>query len=125
MMIIAKILAFLLLVAIVVAISGYLYLTREQVIEVRFIPNEFKYCGRVITNSDPEYKEISTWLHENSSGWVQDWNTTITGLVYSYPAFSVVVFKGGVSVSYKTDFGFPRFIKSVNHGLNIACAKNS
>ncbi len=125
MKIIAKILAFILLLVIVVALSGYLYLTREQVIEVKFIPTEFKYCGRVVTNNDPEYKEITSWLHENSSGWRQDWNTPIAGLKYSYPAFSVVVFKSGVSVSYKTNSGFPRFIKSTDHGLNIECATNS
>lgn len=121
----AKILVYLLLMAIVVSLSGYLYLTRDRAIEVRFIPNEFKYCGKIITSNDPEYKEISTWLYENSNGWRQDWNTLITGLVYSYPAFSVVVFKSGVSVRYKTDSGFPRFIKSVDHGLNIECATNS
>lgn len=115
----------MLLLVIVVALSGYLYLAREQAIEVSFIPNEFKYCGKIITSNDREYKEISAWLHENRSGWRQDWNTQIAGVVYSYPAFSVVVFKGGVSVSYKTDSGFPRFIKSVDHGLNIECATNS
>lgn len=125
MKIVAKILVALLLIVIVVATSSYLYFIRDQKIEIDFIPGEFKYCSRVITGSDPEYREISSWLRANSSGWVRDWNTQIAGVVYSYPAFWVVVFKGGVSVSYKTDYGFPRFIKSVNHGLSIECANNS
>lgn len=125
MKIIAKIIVGLLLIVLIAAISGYAYFVRDQKIEVGFIPAEFKYCGKVITGADPEYKEISNWLQANSTGWARDWNTQIAGVVYYYPAFSVVVFNGGVSVSYKTDYGFPRFIKSVNHSLNTTCAKNS
>lgn len=125
MKIIAKILASILLIVIVVAISGYFYFVRSQEIDVRFIPNEFKYCGKVIAGVDPEYREIRNWLRANSSGWSRDWNTQIGGLVYSYPAFSIVVFESGVSVRYKTDYDFPRFIKSVDHDLKTVCAGNS
>lgn len=125
MKIIAKIIVGLLFIALIAAISGYLYFVHDQKIEVGFIPDEFKYCGQVITGSDPEYQEISSWLQSNSTGWNRYWNTQIAGVVYYYPAFSVVVFDGGVSVSYKTDYGFPRFIKSVRHSLNTACLKNS
>ncbi len=121
MRIILKIIYALVILAILVTASGYLYFVRDQKIEVRFIPREFKYCDRVITGNDPEYQEITHWLRSNSYGWTRDWNTQITGLVYSYPAYSIVVFEGGISVSYKTDYGFPRFIKSVNHNLSVAC----
>lgn len=125
MKIITKIIVGLLLLVAVAAISGYLYFVRNQKIDVGFIPSEFKYCGKIITGADPEYKEISSWLRANSNGWSRDWNTQIGGLVYYYPPFSVVVFNGGVSVSYKTEYGFSRFVKSVNHSLNTACAKYS
>lgn len=125
MKIIAKTLAALLVIAILVIVSGYLYFFRDQNIEVQYIPSEFRYCDRVISENDPEYQVISNWLRSNIHGWTQDWNTPVAGLVYSYPAFSVVVFKGGVSVSYKTDYGFSRFIKSVDHNLAIECARSS
>jgi hypothetical protein len=125
MKIVAKILIALLLLVIVMVTFGYLHFVRDQKIEVGFIPSEFSYCGRTITHNDSKYKEITDWLRTNSDGWQQDWNTQISGLKYYYPSFSVVVFKGGVSVSYKTDYGFPRFIKSVDHRLNTECTKNS
>ena len=125
MKIFTKTLGALLLIVILVIVAGYLYVFRDQNIDVHYIPREFRYCDRVISENDPEYEEISNWLHSNIHGWALDWNTPVAGLVYSYPAFSVVVFRGGVSVSYKTDYGFSRFIKSVDHNLAIECASSS
>ncbi|WP_045856305.1 hypothetical protein [Teredinibacter purpureus] len=125
MKIIAKILAALLLITVIGVVSGYTYYVRGQKIEIDFMPREFNYCGRVIADIDPEFKEIVNWLRENSEGWSRDWNTQIAGLVYGYPAFSVVVFEGGVSVSYKTDSGYPRFIKSIKHSLKTSCEGSS
>jgi len=125
MNILKRIVLYLVLLILIGIIIGYLYFIQGQKIEVDFIPSEFRFCNKIIVRGDAEYKEIVSWLRQNSEGWARDWNTPVAGLVYSYPAFSVVVYKGGVSVSYKTDYGFPRFIKSSNHNLPTVCENGS
>ena len=110
---------------ILVAISGYLYYFRLQTIEVRFIPTEFEYCNSVISVDDAQYQKLVKWLEANQSGWNVDWNTPVAGNIYRNSAFSVSVFRGGVSVGYKTDDGYLRFIKSVDHLLELECSDAS
>lgn len=91
----------------------------------RFIPEEFTYCGKKIWGSDKEYQEIVSWLKQNKDGWVSSFVTYVPTQVYRHPAFVVNVIEGGVVVSYKTDNGYPQFVKTITHGLNMSCAKNS
>lgn len=108
-----------------VAISGYLYYFRLQTIELKFIPVEFEYCNSMISVNDVQYKKIVEWLEANQSGWRVDWNTPVAGNIYRNTTFSVNVFRGGVSVGYKTDDGYPRFVKSVAHTLELECSDDS
>ncbi|PHS11981.1 MAG: hypothetical protein COA86_18895 [Kangiella sp.] len=120
-----KILGSLILFILALGLAMYFYFFIEQKIEVQYIPKEFRYCEKTITNVDLEYNEIVSWLKKNKEGWSRDWNTPIAGKYYSHPAFSVVVFQGGISVSYKTDNGYPRFIKSANHEFSTSCSGDS
>jgi hypothetical protein len=108
-----------------VVISGYFYYFRLQTIELKFIPTEFEYCNSIITVDDAQYQKLVIWLEANQSGWSVDWNTPVAGNIYRNSVFSVSVFRGGVSVGYKTDDGYPRFIKSVDHGLDLECSDDS
>jgi len=112
-------------ILIIAACYFYFYFFKNLEIETRFIPSEFEYCGAVINSDDMDYLNIERWLKSNSHGWDTDWNTLIQGNIYRNPAFSVVLFDGGVSVSYKTDNGYPRFIKSVEHGFKLECTHGS
>ena len=105
--------------------AGFLYMFRQQAIDVQFIPNEFAYCGDQIWGNDQEYREIVDWLKNNKDGWARSVVTYVPKQVYDSPAFKVNVMDSGVVVSYKTDFGYPQFVKSINHGLRKNCAENS
>ncbi|ALU45867.1 hypothetical protein [Pseudoalteromonas rubra] len=121
MNIMVRIVTGLIVLVLIAAMTGYLLYFRGQKVEVGFIPNAFQYCGKVITGADPEYREIVDWLHSNTKGWMRDWHMQIAGATYHSSAFLGTVFPGGVSVSYKTETGFPRFIKQINHNLSTSC----
>ncbi len=112
-------------VVILIIAACYFYFFKNLKIENRFIPIEFEYCGAVINSDDMDYLNIVRWLKGNNRGWDTDWNTPIQGNIYRNPAFSVVLFDGGVAVSYKTDNGYPRYIKSVEHGFKLECIHGS
>ena len=105
----------------IIVAGTYLYIFREQQIDVGLIPNEFSYCGKQIYGNDPNYKEIVAWLNENKDGWVASFVTYAPKQVYRTGAFQVNVLEGAVIVSYKTDYGYPQFIKVVDHKLSKEC----
>ena len=98
---------------------------RQQEIEVRYIPNEFSFCGRVISGNDSEYKVIKSWLTTNQNGWILSFASYVPRQIYRHPAFVVNVMQGGVVVSYKTDYGYPQYYKSINHSLELSCESSS
>jgi len=120
-----KIIGYFVLCIIVLATAAYLYVFRQQEIEIRLIPNEFTYCGEQIWGKDKEYQEIASWLKNNKNGWVLSFVSYVPQQVYRHPAFVVNVLDGGVVVSYKTDYGYPQYVKTIDHGLNMNCGKNS
>ncbi len=120
-----KLIGYLAILLLLLGVSAYFYIFRQQEIAVHFIPNEFTYCGKKILGKDKEYQEIVGWLKKNKSGWVASYVTYASKQVYHHPAFVVNVLEGGVVVSYKTDYGYPQLIKTINHGLNMSCKKNS
>ena len=85
----------------------------------------FKVCGKTVTYDDAKYIEIKKLLTENKNGWTIDWNTPIAGLYYSSPSYSIVVYSTGVHVGYKTDNGYTRLIKSIEHNLKRSCENAS
>lgn len=103
----------------------YFLFSENQIIETRFIPTQFENCGRKISVADSDYIKLTEWLENNKNGWSRDWSTPIAGNVYHSPSFSVVAFETGVSVSYKTDTDFPRFVKTTDHQLKISCQNGS
>ena len=120
-----KILGYIFLCLILIVVSIYFYVFRNQEIDVSFIPNEFNYCGRQIYGKDTDYQEIVAWLRQNKDDWVLSYVSYVPTQVYRHPAFVVNVLKGGVVVSYKTDWGYPQYAKTVEHGLKLVCASNS
>ena len=109
----------------VICTAGYLYIFRQQQIDVGLIPNEFSYCGRQIYGADPDYKEIVSWLKANKDGWVTSYASFAPLHTYQANAFKVYVFPEAVVVSYKNDYGYPQFIKSGKHQLAVQCPASS
>jgi len=110
---------------VIVGVGIYLYIFRSQEIDLTYIPKEFTYCGKQIWGKDKEYKEIITWLKQNKVGWKFSYVTYVPRQVYHYPSFVVNVLEGAVVVSYKTDYGYPQYIKTINHDLKLTCVKSS
>ena len=112
------------------ALSGiaaclYFYIFREREIDVGLIPKEFSYCGMQIYGNEKEYQEIVSWLKNNKEGWVLTYVSYVPKQVYRNPAFVVNVMSGGVVVSYKTDYGYPQYVKTTEHDLSLSCVTNS
>lgn len=107
------------------AVGILLYVFREQGIDISYIPNEFEYCGKDVFGSDKDYQEIVSWLKQNKEGWVLSYASYVPNYIYHNPAFRVNVQKGMVVVSYKTDYGYPQYVKSIKHGLRLNCENNS
>ena len=113
-----KLLVWLLSLFLVSVVALTAYLSRPQTISVS-IPPEFTYCGKQIWGGDPEYLKIKKWLEKNSSGWRWNWHTPYGGEGYYGGSYNIAVFPEFVAVSYKTDWGFPQYTKSFDHGLVV------
>ena len=120
-----KIIGVITTILVLIGVGAYLYIFRQQEIAIRLIPNEFEYCGKKVWGNDKNYQEIVTWLKQNREGWVLSYVTYVPKQVYRHPAFTVSVMEGGVVVSYKTDYGYPQYAKTINHGINLECTSNS
>jgi len=116
-----KICIYLIIALLVINSVVYLYIFREQEIDVALIPNEFTYCGMKINASNSSYQEIVSWLKENNEGWVTSFVTFIPKQVYQANAFQVNVMENLVVVSYKSDYGYSQFIKKGKHQLSKQC----
>ena len=103
----------------VVAIVGYHF--RAQEIDVGLIPNAFTYCGNKIYGSNAQYQEITDWLKRNREGWKKSYASYVPGNEYLSPAFNISVHPEFVVVWYKTDEGYPQFVKSIKSELPISC----
>ena len=118
---IAKIAVYIIVALLVVIGSTLLYVFREQEIDLDMLPNEFKYCGKQIYGNDPDYIKIISWLKQNKDGWRLSYASYVRKHVYDGRHFIVSVLDEMVVVSYKTDYGFPQFTKSGQHGLSKSC----
>lgn len=120
-----KIIGVITTILVLIGVGACSYIFRQQEIAIRLIPNEFEYCGKKVWGEDKNYQEIVTWLKQNKEGWVLSYATYVPKQVYRHPAFTVNVMEGGVVVSYKTDYGYPQYAKTINHGINLECTSNS
>ena len=105
----------------VVVISGYLYIFRDQEIELTYFPSYFEHCDTKISGKDHAYLLIREWLTENNDEWVHSFVSFAHGNRYFHPAFKVNILENVVIVSYKTDYGYPQFIKQGKHNLALSC----
>ena len=121
MNIIFKVIGYLLGVLIVITLGVYLYMFREQSIDIDLVPTEFKYCGKQIYGDDESYENIVKWLKNNSDDWVLSFASYVPIHRYYHGAFNVNVHREAVIVSYKTDYGYPQFIKQGQHDLPLSC----
>jgi len=118
---IIKVFGYILTILILISAAIYLYVFREQKIDVGLIPNEFTYCGKKIYSNNKNYREIVSWLKTNKTGWVSSFVTFLPGHTYSSGAFNVNVISDIVVVSYKTDYGYPQYVRTGRHSLNVKC----
>ena len=120
-----KILTYLVLTLTVCFLLAYLYIFRDQDIRVDFIPPQFRFCGEVISKGNANYDNVVTLLKENKSGWETSFVSFVPSQVYDSPGFRVNILENTVVVSYKTDDGYPQYVKNIRHDLGEVCAKHS
>ena len=116
-----KIVGITIIVLVILISTALLYYFRKQEIDIGLIPNEFTYCGKQIHGNDKNYREIVSWLKDNKDGWVPSFASYVPNQVYRGNSFNINVLSDAVVVSYKTDYGFPQYIKGVEHGLKLKC----
>jgi len=110
----------------VVLISAtYFYVFREQEIRTDFIPPQFEFCGKSISKGDQEYEELIKILTLHKGGWVISFVSFSPTQVYNSPAFKVNVMGKQVVVTYKTDEGYPQFVKLIKYDWSGSCVKYS
>ena len=108
---------------ILIGIAVYLYIFREQEINLDLIPENFEYCNQTITTEDKEYQEIVKTLKQNKVGWVQSVASYIPKQTYVNDDFTIIVLKNALVVSYKVDGGYKQLVKTITHGLDNTCPK--
>ena len=120
-----KILSYLFGLVLVISFCGYLYIFRDQAIDTSLIPLEFEYCGNQIYGKDESYLEIVDWLKANKDGWVLSFASYVPNHRYYHGAFNVNIHEEAVIVSYKTDYGYPQYIKQGKHDLAMSCSETA
>lgn len=120
-----KIIGVLILAVVLIFAAIFLYVFRPQSIDVGLLPQEFQYCDKPIWGADGKYVEIRSWIKSNNEGWRLSYASYNPKLSYSYPSYKIGLLESGVVVSYKTDYGYPQFYKSINHGLSMVCTNGS
>lgn len=105
--------------------AAYLYVFRNQEIRVDYIPQQFEFCGGIISEGDSEYDELIKVLTNHKNGWVASFTSFAPTRVYFSPAFQVNVVGKQVVVSYKTDDGYPQLVKLIKNDWSKSCAKYS
>ncbi len=120
---IIKVTGYLILCFLLIGVGVYLYIFREQQINILLIPNEFTYCGKQIYGNNADYKEIVSWLNNNKNGWVTSYVSFIPKQTYKSASFQVNILDNAVVVAYKTDYGYPQFIKRTDHRMSKKCIK--
>lgn len=108
-------------VIILFSIAVYLYIFREQEIQLNLVPEHFEYCNQTITTEDKAYQEIFELLKHNKSGWVQSVASYIPEQTYMSEYFTVTVLKDALAISYKTENGYKQLVKSIDHELATNC----
>ena len=103
--------------------TTYLYVFREQAIRTDFIPPKFEFCGKSISKGAQEYDELVKVLTINKGGWVASFVSFVPTQVYYSADFKVNVMGEQVVVSYKTNEGYPQFVKFIQHDWTGSCAK--
>ena len=115
-----KILGYIFVILVGLTTVAYLYIFKWQTIDT-LTPPEFTYCGSQIWGSNPKYVEITQWLKNNKDDWDRSYASYVPGVEYRTGSYQINVLSNTVVVSYKTDYGFPQFVKQINHGLEISC----
>ena len=118
---ILKVVGYVLAVTALLAVAFLGYHFREQEIDVGLIPNKFSYCAHEIYGSNIHYQEITNWLKKNKAGWNISYASYVAGIEYRSPAFNISVHPNFVVVWYKTDEGYPQFVRSIKHQLPMEC----
>jgi len=105
--------------------TTYFYIIRSQEIRIDFIPEQFEFCDKNISKGNSDYDEIVRILTHHTGGWTASYTSYAPIRVYYAPAFQVNVIGKQVIVSYKTDAGYPQFIKLIKHNWPKNCTKSS
>lgn len=116
-----KTLIYILTSLILIGIAVYLYIFREQVIDLELVPDHFEYCNQTITTEDKAHQEIFELLEQNKGGWVQSVASYIPEQTYMSEYFTIIVLKNALVISYKTEDGYKQLVKSIDHELVTDC----
>lgn len=116
-----KLLLIIATMIILFTIALYLYIFREQEIQLDLIPERFEYCNQTITTENKAYQEIFELLKHNKGGWVQSVASYIPEQTYMSEYFTVTVLKDALAISFKTESGYKQLVKSIDHELATNC----
>jgi hypothetical protein len=112
---------------VILLITAFYLVFFAQKIDPRYLPAQLQHCGNTLQPNDIQYKQLANWLDKNRQGWGMSFaklkkeNNEKNPLRFESSAFWVEIEVDRVVVSYKTDFGFPQFIKYTSHSLPIEC----
>jgi hypothetical protein len=112
---------------VILLIAAFYMVFFAQKIDPSYLPPQLQYCGKTLRPNDSTYQELASWLAKNQQGWgmsfakLESENEAKSPIRFQSSAFWVEIEVDRVIVSYKTDCGFPQFIKYTSHSLPTKC----
>lgn len=107
----------------IVVISAYLYVSRDQQLQMENFPLEFEHCGKAISKGDGKYDELFNVLIRNQENWESSLVSYVPARMYYSPNFQINVLEELVVVSYQNNTEYEQLVKSINYDWSNSCNK--
>ena len=102
-------------------VAYYLYVYRDQSIRIDYIPAQFLYCKKTISEGDQDYDELVKVLIAQKDNWTASSVSYAPIRFYYSPKFQVTIPGKMVVVSYETNSGFTQLTKLIKYPWPKGC----
>lgn len=109
----------------IVAISAYLYVFRDQQLQMESFPLQLEHCGKTISKGDGKYDELFKVLIRNQEGWKSSPVSYLPARVYYSPNFQINVLDELVVVSYQNNTEYAQLVRFIEHNWSNSCEQST
>lgn len=108
-----------------IAMSAYLYVSRDQQLQMENFPLQLEHCGKTISKGDGKYDELFNVLIRNQEGWKSSPVSYAPAREYYSPNFQINVLDELVVISYQNNTEFAQLVRFIEHNWSNSCEQST